>query len=222
MNCLDNPAPLHGPRDLPAILADRLQRPLPGTVSHRPFAASLCYGRHRGPVLPSTRAAAVMVLLTATSDGWQIPMTRRPAAMIQHAGQVCFPGGALEPGEDVETAARREIAEELGLDLTRQQLIGHLTPLWVFASDFWVTPVLASCQGPLQYRANPQEVADVIEVPVDVLLETTVCQKSPIRTGQLEFQAPAICLGDQVIWGASCMILGELISLFKEIPELSN
>jgi len=210
------------PLELPALLTDRLQQPLPGSAAHRPFAASLCFGRHRGPVLPTTRQAAVLVLLCETDQGWQIPMTLRPVEMDQHAGQVCFPGGALESGEDVETAALREFQEELGIVLPRQQVIGHLTPLWVFASDFWVTPVLASCQQPLSYRANPQEVADVIEVPVASLLGDEVHQQCPVQGRGFDFQAPAICIGEQVIWGASSMILGELIALLKELPGLGR
>ena len=208
--------------DLPALLTDRLQEPLPGTTAHRPFAASLCFGRHRGPVLPTTRSAAVLVLLCETDQGWQIPMTLRPAEMDQHAGQICFPGGALERGEDFETAALREFQEELGVDLPRQQIIGHLTPLWVFASDFWVTPVLATCQDPLLFRANPQEVADVIEVPVASLLGDEVYRQCPVQGRGFDFQAPAICIGEQVIWGASSMILGELTALLKELAGQSR
>ena len=210
------------PLDLPALLADRLQQPLPGTAAHRPFAASLCFGRHRGPVLPTTRAAAVLVVLCETANGWQIPMTLRPVEMDQHAGQVCFPGGAVESGEDVETAALREFQEELGVALPRQQVIGRLTSLWVFASDFWVTPVLASCQHPLSYCANPHEVADVIEVPVASLLSAEVRQQRPVQGRGFDFNAPAICIGEQVIWGASSMILGELIGLLKEVPGLAS
>ena len=95
-----------------AWLETRLQEPLPGVASHRPFAANLCYGRHRGPIFASTRQAAVLILLVQSPEGWQIPMTIRPAGMQQHAGQVCFPGGALEAGEDVEDAAK-EAFEEL-------------------------------------------------------------------------------------------------------------
>ncbi|MDE0735363.1 MAG: CoA pyrophosphatase [Pirellulaceae bacterium] len=198
---------------LPARLAARFQEPLPGPVSHRPFAASLCYGRHRGPILPSTRQAAVLVLLVQLPGGWQIPMTVRPAGMQQHAGQVCFPGGALEPGEDVELAALREASEELGITVTPDHVLGQLTPLWVFASDFWVTPVVASCPGPLHYRANPSEVADVIEVSLAELADPSVVQSCSVRPGPWALTAPAFCLGGQVIWGASSMILGELIEL---------
>jgi len=173
-------------------------------------------------VLPTTRSAAVLVLLCEMDQSWQIPMTLRPAEMEQHAGQICFPGGALERGEDVETAALREFQEELGIDLPRQQIIGHLTPLWVFASDFWVTPVVASWQGPLSFRANPQEVADVIEVPVASLLGDEVYRQCPVQGRGFDFQAPAICIGEQVIWGASSMILGELTTLLKELAGQSR
>lgn len=202
-----------------AWLETRLQEPLPGVASHRPFAANLCYGRHRGPVFASTRRAAVLILLVQSPEGWQIPMTIRPAGMQQHAGQVCFPGGALEAGEDVEVAALREAAEELGITVTRDQVLGRLTPLWVFASDFWVTPVVASCPGPLQYRANPTEVADVIELSLSDLADPAVVQPCAVRPGPWSLTVPAFCLAGEVIWGASSMILGELVSLCHEAGD---
>ena len=218
MNCpVETGLPVNS-SDLPALLRERLQQPLPGTSAHRPFAASLCFGRHRGPVLPTTRAAAVLVLLCETDQGWHIPMTVRPMKMDQHAGQICFPGGALEAGEDVEQAALREFQEELGVELSRQQVIGQLTPLWVFASDFWVTPVLASCQYPLLFDANPEEVADVIEVPVPSLLSDAGVEQRPVQGRGFEVNAPAFCIGERVIWGASSMVLGELMVLLKQLP----
>jgi len=203
--------------DLPALLRERLQQPLPGADAHRPFAASLCFGRHRGPVLPTTRPAAVLVLLCETDQGWHIPMTLRPMKMGQHAGQICFPGGALEDGEDVEMAALREFQEELGVELSRQQVIGQLTSLWVFASDFWVTPILASCREPLPLKANPEEVADIIKVPVPFLLGDDHVQQRPVQGGGGQIHAPAICIGERIIWGASSMVLGELMVLLRQL-----
>ena len=218
MNCpVETGLPVNSP-DLPALLRERLQQPLPGASAHRPFAASLCFGRHRGPALPTTRAAAVLVLLCETEQGWHVPMTLRPMKMAQHAGQICFPGGALEAGEDVEQAALREFQEELGVELSRQQVIGQLTPLWVFASDFWVTPVLASCQDPLLFDANPEEVADVIEVPVTSLLSDAGVEERPVQGRGFEVNAPAFCIGERVIWGASSMVLGDLMVLLKQLP----
>jgi 8-oxo-dGTP pyrophosphatase MutT (NUDIX family) len=139
--------------------------------------------------------------------------------MQQHAGQVCFPGGALEAGEGVEGAALREAAEELGIAVTREQVLGQLTPLWVFASDFWVTPVVASCPGSLQYRANPAEVAAVIEVSLADLADPSVVQSCAVRPGPWSLTAPAFCLAGEVVWGASSMILGELAALCHEAGD---
>jgi hypothetical protein len=65
-------------------------------------------------------------------------------------------------------------------------------------------------------------VADVIEVPVASLLSAEVRQQRPVQGRGFDFSAPAICIGEQVIWGASSMILGELIGLLREVPGLAS
>src|SRR5687768_11349335 len=99
--------------DLKERLTARLARSLPGRAAWARCEPPLAYGRHAGPAPDAARQAAVMALLYRDGDEWRVPLTLRPEHFTEHAGQICFPGGGIEPGETCETAALRELEEEL-------------------------------------------------------------------------------------------------------------
>ena len=199
--------------DLDKQLRQRLKMGLPGHAAQRWAAPELTYGRHRGPRVPGMRPAAVLVLLCRTDDGWRLPMIVRPATMAQHAGQTCFPGGAQEPGESLEKCALREAEEEVALDREEVSIIGRLTTVHVFASNFVVTPLLACCQSWPELTPNPAEVQEVIRVSLDQVRQPASRGRHVIERGGVNFSTPHITTGGQQVWGASCMILAELIAL---------
>ncbi len=161
--------PLHD--QLPARVAQRLAQPLPGRVAHRQMTAELAYGRHFGPPSYDAREAAVLVCFFPRRGGWHIPLMLRPAHMLDHAGQISLPGGTSEACETVEQCALREYREELGANGEPPAVLGRLTPLYVFASNFIVTPCVAAAAAPPQWNPNPREVARLIELPLDVLMD---------------------------------------------------
>ena len=194
-------------------LRQRLKEDLPGHAAQRWAAPELTYGRHRGPQLLGMRPAAVLVLLCRTDDGWQLPMIVRPSTMAQHAGQTCFPGGAQEPEESLEECALREAMEEVSLDREQVSIIDRLSTVHVFASNFVVTPVLAVCQSWPELTPNPAEVQEVLRVSLDQVREPASRGRHLIEQGGVSFSTPHIVTGGQQVWGASCMILAELITL---------
>lgn len=200
------------PPDLPRRLAARLALPLPGKPAQRRFAPSLGYGRHHGPPPYDARHAAVVVLLYF-ADGWRIPMTLRPHTLPSHAGQVSFPGGMADPGESVEQTALRELEEELGVARDAVSVLGRLTPLYVWASNFHVTPVLASAAAKLHFVPSPEEVEQLVDVPLTAVVDRRHHGVHVIRRGALTFHAPHIEADGHLVWGASCMMLGELAAL---------
>jgi 8-oxo-dGTP pyrophosphatase MutT (NUDIX family) len=209
--------------DLLSRLEQRLARGLPGRSSQERFAPELCYGRHFGPTASTTRAAAVAVLLYRKRGVWHLPLTRRPATLKDHAGQICLPGGAAEPGEPCEVTCLRELQEELGAGPDGLRVLGRLSPIHLFVSDFAVIPCLVGTTGPITLQAQPGEVDELIELPVTALVD----QKShgwheldffPARFSEpidfpLRFRAPYIAWREHRIWGATAIILGELIAL---------
>lgn len=196
--------------DLLSALERRLRDPLPGAAAHRRFPHELSLGRHAGPAPPHARVAAVLILLYPDADQWYIPLILRPATMNSHGGQIGFPGGRLESGETPEACASRETREELGLDTQRLRFLGRLTELYIYASNFRVTPCLAAMDGKPEFHANRAEVADVLCLPLRFLWSESALGYHVVHRQGVDFRVPHLELAGQQIWGATRMMLGEL------------
>lgn len=146
---------------------------LNGTAADAPsldwnMTPQLAYGRHRGPArVRSRRAAVAVVLICDQSNRWRVPLTRRPTTLRHHGGQICFPGGRIEPGETASQAALREFEEELGVAANAIATCGQLPNQYVYASDNQVTPVVFIARAPDQaWQPDPVEVDEVLELPL--------------------------------------------------------
>jgi 8-oxo-dGTP pyrophosphatase MutT (NUDIX family) len=201
---------------LPQWLARRLAQPLPGPMVGSRFEPHPRPDRHYD-VAPPDALAAVLVLLYPHEKQWHLPLTLRPANMPAHPGQVSLPGGALEPGETSAEAAVREFHEELGDDGQPIELLGPLSPLYVRASNYLVVPWVAAIGKRPRFAANPAEVEEVLEVPLDRLLDPACFGSRPRRHEGRDYVAPHFLLGAHQVWGATCMILGEFVTLLGEM-----
>ena len=129
---------------------------------------------------PALRQAAVLLPVVCRNDALSMLFTRRNESMRQHAGQVSFPGGAVESGDsDAIATALRETREETGIDA------GFITPLGFLdcfdtISGFCVSPVVALVREGFAVAPDPREVAEVFEVPLDYILEPDRMQRSEI------------------------------------------
>ena len=168
-------------------------------------------GRHRGPAAPDYRAAAVIALLYFWREQWYLPFLLRPAWMTSHAGQISLPGGATDAGETAEQCALRELGEELGVTNQQVRVLGRLSPICVFASNFCVTPFVAACSSRPDFHPNRDEVEHLFELPLEYLLDPVRYGSCLIRRGGLQFRAPGILVGKRRIWGATGVILDELL-----------
>ncbi len=180
------------------------------------YSPGLAYGRHFGPPAPSARPAAVLVMLERRSGQWVIPVTVRPDHLPDHPGQISLPGGRLEAGESFQQAAEREFHEELGCRVKPEQLLGELSPLYVYHSDYFVRPFVAISPTPNKYQPCPREVSRILYLPL-----ASLCSSSPVATreftrGLAAWSAPVIHSGDAIIWGATAIILAELIPLLSQ------
>jgi 8-oxo-dGTP pyrophosphatase MutT (NUDIX family) len=197
-------------------LARALSLPPIGTSLRAQYAPELSYGRHFGPPLVEMRRGAVLVLFHPAATDWNVTLTVRTSHLSAHAGQVSFPGGRIEPGESPEQAALREYEEELGSP-GLCQIIGRLPDVSVYASNFLVTPVVALTSDKPFYCPNADEVADVIELPLSRLADRSRRGQHEIVRGPLRFHTPHLHVAGRNVWGATWIILGELLERLEAL-----
>ncbi len=202
--------------DFPAALRQALGSCLPGVRAHRQYAPELAYGRHQGPQSADAREAAVLALFFPRDQGWTLVLTLRPDHLPDHPGQVSFPGGALKAGESAEQGALRELNEELGVATEHVELVGRLSPIYVFNSNFSVQPIVGMLAESPVFRRDASEVAEVIEVPLAALLKWVPEKMLWRLRPSVSLTAPAVSWQHQKVWGATLLILGELIELLRE------
>jgi 8-oxo-dGTP pyrophosphatase MutT (NUDIX family) len=163
---------------------------------------------------PSPIAAAVLVPIVAHPHGLTVLLTERASHLRQHAGQISFPGGRIEPDDlDVVQAALRESEEEIGLAREHVTFTGFLEPQLVL-SGFWITPVVGIVHPGFALSLDPSEVASTFEVPLTHILDPRNRSSRERMIGTTPVVVHDIPFGDRHIWGATAAIL---LSLCKKL-----
>ncbi|MFS0698764.1 CoA pyrophosphatase [Cellulomonas sp. 179-A 4D5 NHS] len=136
-------------------------------------------------------------------------LTRRSDTVGHHPGQVSFPGGGIDPGDDGPVgAALREAQEETGLDPGGVEVLGSLPALPVAVSNNLVTPVLAWWARPSAVAAtDPAETVHVFRAPVADLLDPARRRTSTLTRGGTTYRGPAFLVDDHVVWGFTAHVL---------------
>ena len=156
------------------------------------------------------RPAGVLLLLYPLSGELGFVLTRRTDVVATHKGQVSLPGGAQELGDSSpEQTALRETGEELAICRDDVNLLGRLTPVYVFVSDFVIHPFVGYVPYRPEFQPNAVEVAEVIEVPLATLLDDGVKARERWLVRGVELDVPFYRVGGHAIWGATATILSE-------------
>jgi 8-oxo-dGTP pyrophosphatase MutT (NUDIX family) len=158
--------------------------------------------------LPERRVpAAVLVPLVEHESGLTVLLTQRAATLKDHAGQISFPGGRIEPGDaDAWHAALRESYEEIGLLPDLVEFAGYL-PDHLVITGFRVTPVVGFVNPEHQLRLAKAEVHDAFEVPLEFILDAANHKSRQRRLGDLNVEVYDIPFGERNIWGATAGML---------------
>ena len=159
--------------------------------------------------------AAVLIPLVLQEEGLSVLLTQRTNHLRDHAGQISFPGGRMDPDDIAPNhPALRESEEEIGRDRSRVEIIGHL-PQYLTVSGYSVTPVVGLVQAQAEYPLDEFEVADVFEVPLRFLMDPANHQVRVWQSEQGGRRFYAMPYENRFIWGATAGMLRNLYHLLK-------
>ncbi len=196
----------------------RIREPLPGPLAHEPLRA-IPTGAIRPKFEHTTphKPGSVLILLYPDEGQIKFPLTLRPEYIGAHSGQVSLPGGKSEPGESAEETALREGEEEIGISRSNIKIVGRLTEFFVIPSNFMITPVVAFQNSRPVFTPDPVEVVRILEGSIEALLrEDAVNVKEIIAARVYPLQAPHFLIENEIVWGATAMMLNELRIVLKE------
>ena len=151
----------------------------------------------------------------------RLVLTRRSTGLRTHQGQVSFPGGRLDEGEDAVAAALREAFEEIDLDPSLVTTVGWLHPVLTMVSSSFILPVLGTVEGRPHLVANPSEVERIFDVSLGELADPAIFHEERWRvpgrviTGSDDNSFPVwfFEVSDELIWGATARMLHELLNV---------
>ncbi|MEL6924736.1 MAG: CoA pyrophosphatase [Bacteroidota bacterium] len=208
-------------QELVQQLTQQLQQELPGREAQYKMAHGI---RHNYREVPDdARQACVLALLYPIDGVEHIVLIQRVSndnPNDRHRGQISFPGGKLEESDSsLEAGALREAQEEVNADPEKIQLIGKLTELYIPVSNFLVHPFVGYSSERPDFQPQLSEVADILEVPLRDLLNPDNLSMRDIRIDKhiTLKRVPYFDIQNQVIWGATAMMLSELLTLLRAI-----
>jgi len=197
-----------------------VKQPLPGWDAHRKM---INYMRPKvedvEQIDPGARKGAVLALLYPKENTPHIALMLRNTYDGTHSGQVSFPGGKREKMDiDLAHTALREAHEELNIDPEYVTMLGELTKVYIPPSRFLVSPYIGFSKRRPDFKPDPIEVAEIIEAPLNLILEESSIKEKPIfvQVTNSELEVKYFDIFGHTVWGATAMILKELAEIIVD------
>ena len=164
------------------------------------------------------KIASVMMLFYPKNNETYLALIKRNSYGV-HSSQIAFPGGKYELQDfDNQQTALRETEEEIGILATLIEVICAFTEIYVPPSNFMVYPFLGIAKNELHFTIQEDEVAGIIEMPLEDLLNDKNLVTAKIDTSYAKFvDVPAFQFDNQIVWGATAMIMSELKDVLKMV-----
>jgi 8-oxo-dGTP pyrophosphatase MutT (NUDIX family) len=209
--------------DFAGRLREAVNRPLDGWREvYESFSPVDIETGERMPRVPppnaDSRRAAVLVPVLLEPDGARLVYTVRKDHLQDHAGQISFPGGSIDPRDDslFETALR-EAEEEIDLSPDLVEVVGELEEMYIPPSDFRVSPFVGLLPPEAELVLHPDEVEEIFTVPLAELMSPETFRWVPWMRDGREYEVPVFAVGEpspRNIWGATAaMTAGLLVRL---------
>ncbi|MCR9131454.1 MAG: CoA pyrophosphatase [bacterium] len=201
-------------KTLPGEEAQNVMRPFPESYKNPTF-------KNFSPEDDSYRNSSVLVPILTYTEEPEVLLTLRTQG-IKHGGQISFPGGGREGDESIEETALREAHEETGIIEVNVEVVGHLSTLYVDRSNNMVTPVVGFIHQEQEFCANPNEVDEIFSVPISKLSGEEFLKQELWSLRETKYVVPFWDVHSVPLWGATSMMLNELVVLYEEFMELAK
>ena len=157
--------------------------------------------------------AAVLVPIYGWPSSPGLVFTERRGDLRRHAGEISFPGGRRDPGEELIDTALREAEEEIGLRRDAVEIVGALPPVGTFVTSYKVHSFVGRIEPGLSFEPNPAEVESVLLASLDDLV-AGYGKRRQVRRG-VPIRTDSYLVSDKLIWGATARILGLLLERIR-------
>ena len=196
-----------------------LNNDLPGNRAHMEM---ISYARPSAEIVRELKVnpkqSAVLILLYQENNEWYFPLIKRQAYDGVHSKQISLPGGQMDETDvDLSYTSIRETHEEIGVEPHKIKLLGQLSEIYIPPSNFLVQPYVGYLKESVPFIREEAEVSRIIKTSLTQLLQLPIEKRDKfVRTGNIKMEVSSFIIDDEVVWGATAMMLNEFRTLLLE------